>query len=133
MPSPRPGVTAQFKKFSTALRMLQHVSHLRESLLSALSNLAAIERFLYESIDMRPEDMPSPPSSKSTPPPSPADAPTRLSTAWDAAAFEKHVLSTYKDAASEADRANVRALVEKGVAANLVSDKQARELLAKLK
>lgn len=124
-----PSATAQLKKFSVTMRMIASLSHARESLLQALANINAVERFLYESLDIRPDDIPAPPSTK--PAPKQAEAPTRFNPAWDAAAFEKHVLSTYAGS-PENERANVRALVEKAIG-QLITNEQAQAILAKLK
>lgn len=123
--------TAQFKRFTATMRVVKRIAYVRESLMSALANLGEVERFMLEQLDIPIDDDESPASPKSNS--SPASAPTRFNPAWDSSAFEKHVLTTYKEASSEAERQLARALVEKGVTANLLTPKQAQDLLAKLK
>jgi hypothetical protein len=122
------GTTGQIKKFRETMKLAQHVMRAREAANVIVSSLDFVLRSLLEGLDIE-NDEAVPPSTLPRPP----DAPTAFNPKWDSIAFEKHVLSMFKNASTEQDKENVRALIERGVTGSLLTEAQAEKLRAKLK
>lgn len=127
MSTPKPLIaTAQFKKFRDTMKLAQHVMRAREAANVIVTSLDVVLRSLLEGIDV---DDVEPPSTV----PRPSEALTTFNPKLDTVAFEKHVISLHKGAATEQDKENVRTLIERGVVGGLITEAQAEKLRAKLK